>query len=237
MLIGAVVAGVAVVAILIRSPLFDRIRLNVPERATVGDRVASYGPAARARLGPFFRSAGVSYPPERFVLAAFKREEELHLFAAGPSQKLTFVRRYPVLAASGRLGPKLQEGDRQVPEGVYEIESLNPNSQFHLSLRLNYPNEDDRRHANDEGRTDLGGDIMIHGDTVSIGCLAMGDAVAEELFVLAADAGWQGARVIVSPVDFRRSSLPQGFRVPAPWVRDLYRELRLELSTLPLPRT
>ena len=51
---------------------------------------------------------------------------------------------YPVLGASGVLGPKLKEGDRQVPEGVYRVPELNPNSDFHLSLRLDYPNEFDR---------------------------------------------------------------------------------------------
>jgi murein L,D-transpeptidase YafK len=175
----------------------------------------------------------VAYPPERFVLAGFKEERELHLFAAEPSKPLTFIRRYPVLAASGNLGPKLEAGDRQVPEGVYRIESLNPNSRYHLSLRLNYPNEADRRRARQDGRQDLGDDIMIHGDAVSIGCLAMGDRVAEELFVLAADSQLEEARVILSPVDFRRRQLPQGFRPQPSWAGDLYAELRKEVSRLP----
>ena len=69
---------------------------------------------------------------------------------------------YPILAASGVLGPKLREGDKQVPEGIYGAEALNPNSKFHLSIRLNYPNTFDRRMAQSDGRTQLGGDIMIH---------------------------------------------------------------------------
>ena len=69
--------------------------------------------------------------------------------------------RYPIRAASGALGPKLREGDRQVPEGVYDIESLNPNSRFHVALRVGYPNAFDRQMAGREGRTALGGDIMI----------------------------------------------------------------------------
>jgi hypothetical protein len=224
-------------AILTRSPLVHSVDIRVEGPATVADRVAGYGSAARERLVPFFRAAGVAYPPERFVLAAFKQEAELDLLASGPAQSLTFVRRYRVLAASGKLGPKLESGDLQVPEGVYQIESLNPNSRFHLSLRLNYPNDTDRRHASEDGRSNLGGDIMIHGDAESIGCLAMGDAVAEELIVLAADAGWEDARVIVSPVDFRRSRLPKSFHPPVPWVRELYADIRRELAALPLPRT
>lgn len=73
------------------------------------------------------------------------------------------IKSYPILAASGSIGPKLRESDMQVPEGVYQIESLNPNSQFHLSLRVNYPNEFDREQARIDGRAQLGGDIMIHG--------------------------------------------------------------------------
>src|SRR5690606_4961 len=99
---------------------------------------------------------------------------------------LRFVRALPVLAASGRVGPKLQYGDYQVPEGFYRIEALNPNSRFHLALRVNYPNAFDRAEAAREGRTHLGGDIMIHGSNASVGCLAMGDVVSEDLFVLAA---------------------------------------------------
>src|SRR5690606_33287906 len=101
------------------------------------------------------------------------------------------VHQYPVLAASGQAGPKLREGDRQVPEGFYAIESLHPNSRFHLALRVNYPNQSDRQRAAEDGRTNLGGDIMIHGSNASVGCLAMGDPAAEDLFVLVADVGIQ----------------------------------------------
>ena len=76
----------------------------------------------------------------------------------------------PVLGMSGKLGPKLGEGDRQVPEGIHRVESLNPNSLYHLALRVGYPNEEDRKHAAQEGRTNLGSDIMIHGKNSSIGC-------------------------------------------------------------------
>jgi hypothetical protein len=235
--LAVVVFAIAGSMILPRLEFFQSIRLKTTGRATVADQVERHGPAARARMAPYFSQAGVSYPPERFLLAAFKQENELHLFAAGPSQSLTFIRQYRVLAASGDLGPKLEAGDLQVPEGVYQIDSLNPNSRFHLSLRLDYPNSADRRRAREDGRRDLGGDIMIHGNAVSTGCLAMGDTVAEELFVLASDAGWEETRVIVSPVDFRRRGLPYGFRPKASWTRTLYRDLKNELSGLPLPRS
>jgi len=206
-----------------------------PRAPTIPDRVAQYGPTARARLAPYFAAAGVPYPPERFALLGFKRERELHLLAAGPGQPLAVVRAYPILGASGELGPKLREGDRQVPEGIYRIDYLNPNSIAHLSLGLSYPNPYDRARAAEDGRDTLGSAIMIHGGVASVGCLAIGDRQYEELFVLAADAGWENAVVVLSPVDFRRHSLPTDQRTPPTrWVGDLYARLRTELAPLPL---
>jgi murein L,D-transpeptidase YafK len=184
-------------------------------------------------LAPAFTAAGVPYPPERFVIAAFKLERELHLLAAGPGQPVAFVKPYPILAASGGLGPKLREGDRQVPEGIYGIESLNPNSRFHLALRVDYPNMDDRARAARDGRMQLGGDIMIHGNAVSVGCLAIGDAAAEELFVLAAETGCDNARVVIAPVDFRRRQLPTDFTPPVAWTAELYGQLERAVMSLP----
>jgi hypothetical protein len=209
----------------------------VPQLPTIEDRVAQYGPAARARLRPSFDAAGVPYPPARFLLLGLKQERELQLYAAGPDQPLRFVRAFAVLGASGGLGPKLREGDRQVPEGVYSIVYLNPNSRAHLSLALSYPNDFDRGQAAEDGRDSatLGGDIMIHGGWHSVGCLAVGDQAAEDLFVLAADAHWEQAVVVISPVDFRTRTLPKGYRPQTPWVQGLYAWLRDQLATLPPP--
>ncbi len=207
-----------------------------PLEATIGDRVAQYGPSARARLLPFFAAAGVLYPPSRFLLLGLKQERELQVYAAGPALPLAFIRSFAILGASGGLGPKLREGDRQVPEGVYAIVYLNPNSVAHLSLALGYPNEFDRAQAAEDGRYDaiLGGDIMIHGGSSSVGCLAIGDQAAEDLFVLAADAGLEDAVVVVSPVDFRRTELPADYGPPTAWAPQLYAWLRTKLATLPL---
>ena len=143
--------------------------------------------------------------------------------------------RYLVLGASGRLGPKLAWGDLQVPEGLYRIEYLNPNSRYHLSLRIGYPNEFDLRQAALDARDDLGGDIMIHGAEDSIGCLAMGDEAAEDLFVLAADVAPENIDVILSPVDFRVRPLPPSDRPQPQWIDDLYTEIRRALAELPPP--
>jgi hypothetical protein len=195
--------------------------------------VAQYGPGARARLEPFFAAANIAYPPERFVLVGFKYERELHVLASGSGQDLAFIRLYPVLGASGTLGPKLRWGDRQVPEGIYTIDYLNPNSIAHLSLALSYPNAYDRARAAEDGRDDLGGDIMIHGGGSSIGCLAMGDEAAEDLFVLAAETGWANGVVVLSPIDFRTTVLPADYRPQTAWETDLHAILRAELARLP----
>ncbi len=168
---------------------------------TVEDRVQEFGAIVQERLAPKFAAAAVPYPPQRLTLIGLKQERLLQVYAAGSDGEFRHICDYPILAASGVLGPKLREGDRQVPEGIYRVPSLNPNSRFHLSLRLNYPNEFDSAKATAEGRAEPGTDIMIHGHAVSIGCLAMGDPAAEDLFVLAALTGIENVRVILSPVD------------------------------------
>ncbi|HZW06504.1 MAG TPA: L,D-transpeptidase family protein [Phycisphaerales bacterium] len=190
-------------------------------RQTVDSVLASVGPAARARL------PGMN-PADTITLVAFKREKRLDVFAGAEGETPRLLKSYPILAASGGPGPKTREGDNQVPEGVYSVTSLNPNSAFHLALRLDYPNDDDLAAAKAEGRdlATLGGDIMIHGKAASIGCLAMGDAAVEELFVLAADIGPGRLRVLILPHDPRSAPLTD----PRPWVAARYARL---LNLLP----
>ncbi|NKB39345.1 MAG: hypothetical protein GKR93_19610 [Gammaproteobacteria bacterium] len=159
-----------------------------------------------------------------------KDESILELFAHPLSGPPVSIHRYSVLKQSGNLGPKLKEGDYQVPEGVYDIESLNPNSNFHVSLRLNYPNEYDLQRAKEDGRSELGGDIFIHGGASSIGCLAMGDSVIEEIFTLANDVGIENMKVISVPIDFRSRHISEITVSDAAWFQDLYEQLKTELS-------
>lgn len=208
----------------------ERLVQKVRGRASVEDRLQQYGAGVRSRLSSYFQKAGVDYPPRRILLVGLKEERELELYAAGNDGQLKFIRTYPVLGASGHAGPKLREGDFQVPEGVYKIESLNPNSAFHLALRVNYPNNFDKAQAEQEGRSKLGGDIMIHGSNGSVGCLAMGDEVAEELFCLAAGKWPQDIKVLLCPCDLREKVAPVS---ELPWIKQVYRDLKTELSHLP----
>lgn len=198
-------------------------------RWTVADRVAQYGGQARARLVPHCAAANVAYPPTRVTFIGLKHEKRLEVWATDTDGIWRHVRDYPILAASGKLGPKLREGDGQVPEGLYKIESLNPNSRYHLSLRVNYPNADDRARGKADGRQQLGGDIMIHGKAASAGCLAMGDEAAEDLFVLAAEVGISKMDVILSPVDFRVRPLPEPVPPLPAWIGERYVAIRQAL--------
>lgn len=210
-------------------------RVAQAERS-VADRIEQYGSIARGRLAPYFKDARVSYPPKKIVLLALKDEKRLEVYARGETGTMRYVRAFPVFAASGRLGPKLRQGDFQVPEGIYPIELLNPNSSYHLSLRVGYPNARDRERGRKDGRGDLGGDIMIHGNAVSVGCLAMGDIAAEDLFVLASDVGLKNISVVIAPIDFRTRPMNEARTVRSPaWVNELYDEIREAMLPLPVP--
>lgn len=215
--------------------LLRNVYLKAKGKYTVADRVAQFGARVQSRLKPRFDAAGVAYPPEFILLAGFKKESRLELYGGKAPHQLTHIWSYPILGASGTQGPKLREGDRQVPEGFYAIASLNPNSRFHLSLRVSYPNEFDRARAEVDGRNNLGGDIMIHGRTASIGCLAMGDEAAEDLFILAASVDLGRIEVLLSPVDFRESQ-PMPKQDSPEWVAALYEELSTRVKELPRPR-
>ncbi|RYZ84384.1 MAG: hypothetical protein EOP06_18160 [Proteobacteria bacterium] len=203
-------------------------------KSTVSDRVAQYGTKVQSQWSPFFEKAGVTYPPRKLVLVGLKQEKRLEVYAANQDHPPRFIRSFDILRASGKMGPKLREGDLQVPEGFYHIESLNPNSAFHLALRISYPSGEDRAQAASEGRTDLGSDIMIHGSNASVGCLAMGDDVAEDLFVLAAQTGIENVEVLLCPLDFRVAQVPPDPKRPT-WVQARYSQLSRRLKNLKSP--
>lgn len=147
--------------------------------------------AAEARVRPALerdlKQAGLEFGAPVF-LRAFKEERVLELFVQNRhSGKFELFRSYRIAAASGNPGPKLAEGDLQVPEGFYFVppSAMKPDSQYHLAFNIGYPNAYDRHH----GRT--GSLIMVHGSRFSIGCLAMTDEKIEEIYTLctAAHAG------------------------------------------------
>jgi L,D-transpeptidase catalytic domain len=190
------------------------------------------GPAAEARLRPYLRRAGVRLPPDHVWLIVLKEEREVELWASSDDRR-RFVRRYRILAASGGPGPKLREWDEQVPEGIYSVLWLQPHSSYYLSMKLDYPNAFDRAMARRDGRTNLGGDIFIHGRADSIGCVAVGDLAIEELFDLAGRVGPAAVTVVIAPRDLRVKPAPSSVSVP--WAGKLYARLRAAMAAFPRP--
>lgn len=158
--------------------------------------------AAAARIRPALEAelaAKGLRPGLPVFIRIFKESSELELWMEpDPGSEYTLFKTWPVCRWSGKLGPKLREGDGQAPEGFYFVppRRMNPESEYHLSFDLGFPNDYDRHHR----RT--GSHLMVHGDCVSIGCYAMTDAAIEEIYFLAAESLKRGApffRVHVFP--------------------------------------
>lgn len=206
--------------------------ITLKGRRTIEERVDQYRDAAHKRMSGDFAKAGVEYPPKKVSLVGIKEQRIIQVWAVGADGHWKHAKDYPVLGMSGGLGPKLLEGDGQVPEGLYKIEYLNPNSVSHVSLKIGYPNAEDVRCAKLDGRTNLGGDIMIHGGKSSGGCLAVGNPASEDLFVLAAETGVTNVSVILTPVDFRSNPNPANIPVSHSWIPALYDSIKAEQLSL-----
>ncbi|MFN3165885.1 MAG: murein L,D-transpeptidase family protein [Phycisphaeraceae bacterium] len=214
-------------------PLWQPLYTKLAGGRTVEQAVDRYAPNAEARLRPRFHAVQVAYPPDELALVGLKEEKTLELWARNRDCGQGWVRihRYDVRAASGVAGPKLREGDKQVPEGVYRVESLNPNSRYHLSMKLDYPNAFDRARAEEDGRDKPGTNIFIHGKAASVGCLAMGDEAIEELFVLVHKAGLDNVSVLLLPHDPADKPLTPSESMPG-WTAELYQHLDAQARDL-----
>jgi murein L,D-transpeptidase YafK len=118
------------------------------------------------------------------LIRIFKAESELEIWKAKDDGRFYRFKTYPICDWSGGLGPKINQGDRQAPEGFYLVSQtqMNPKSKYHLAFNIGFPNAYDRSN----GWT--GADIMVHGDCKSAGCFAMTDGVVEEIYILAREA-------------------------------------------------
>ena len=150
---------------------------------------------AKFDLKALFAERGLTYPPRDVYFRLFKQEQVLEVWVRETplSDTYTLLREYPICAIPGRLGPKRHMNDYQAPEGFYYIQGFNPESEFHLSLRLNYPNPADRVIGVTEA---LGGDIYIHGGCSTIGCFPMTDSAIADLYWLAVEARSAGQETI-----------------------------------------
>lgn len=152
-------------------------------------------------LQNLLKSKEVNSEDFEIYLRIFKHESELECWARNRNEKkFKLLKTFPVCAKSGELGPKRKQGDGQVPEGFYDITGFQPLSNFHLALRVGYPNKSDQIKATGK---DPGGDIMIHGNCVTIGCVPLQDGPIEELYVLAVEAKDNGFNIRADIFPFR----------------------------------
>ncbi|WP_199120736.1 murein L,D-transpeptidase family protein [Pedobacter sp. ASV28] len=121
------------------------------------------------------------------IMQAYKAEGKLEIWLKTAKQdKFSLFKTYDACAKSGTLGPKVIEGDLQTPEGFYKINVFNPMSTYHLSLGIDFPNAVDKTRTGKDRKT--GGDIYIHGDCVTVGCIPLTDDKIREVYVLAVEA-------------------------------------------------
>jgi murein L,D-transpeptidase YafK len=133
---------------------------------------------------------GISLEKLNILIVAYKDEKQLEVYAKNAiDNKFKLIQTYYICASSGVLGPKRKEGDGQVPEGFYIINRFNPNSNFYLSLGINYPNQSDKKKSK---YTKLGGDIFIHGSCVTIGCIPMTNDKIMEIYIYAVQSRHNG---------------------------------------------
>jgi hypothetical protein len=219
-------------------PSVEKTALSVERTPpSIEERVKQFGPGAKVRFLQAYKKAKVSYPPRELGFLVLKKERLMEVWAGdGKNGNLKFIKSYPMTAFCGTLGPKQKEGDRQIPEGIYKINLLNPNSSYHLSMEVNYPNAFDKEMGKADGRTDLGSLIYVHGRAVTIGCVPIGDSAIEEVFVMAAETGHQNIEVVMSPLDFRKefdeSGIPNNLSLPVKpeWVSELYEKIKTKMT-------
>jgi murein L,D-transpeptidase YafK len=150
--------------------------------------------ATRFNIKRLFEERGIRYPAAEMFIRIFKRERTLEVWVrADDNPSFELLKNYDICALAGELGPKRQQGDSQVPEGFYAVDFFNPESEYHLSLHVDYPNVRDRAFGGD---VSLGGDIYIHGGCNSDGCLAVTDDGIRELYWLAVEARAAGQQRI-----------------------------------------
>ncbi len=135
-------------------------------------------------------SNGISTSNYDLFLRAFKTEKTLEVWAKNKNENTyKLLKTYEHCASSGVMGPKRRSGDKQTPEGFYIVDLFNPTSNYYLSFRINYPNASDKVFADP---INPGDNIFIHGNCVTIGCIPVGDAAIDEIYLLAAKAKSSG---------------------------------------------
>ena len=160
-----------------------------------------------------FAAKGLQWPAKYVFIRSFKYDARLEVWVKSTAkEKYKLFKTYKICMQSGTMGPKRLQGDYQVPEGFYYINEFNPNSNYHLSMRLNYPNVSDRI-LSDSLRP--GDGIYIHGSCVSIGCIPVTDDEIEEIYIIASYAKANGEDFIpvhVFPIRYNSKKSMEYFK-------------------------
>jgi|LakMenEpi03Aug12_release.lakeMendotaPanAssembly.Ray.scaffolds.fasta_scaffold02574_15 murein L,D-transpeptidase YafK len=163
---------------------------------------------SEANIKKMFDEKNIKYPCTNILFRGLKANNELELWARNSIQDtFVLIKLYKICALSGILGPKRYEGDKQVPEGFYFISDFKPNSNYHLSMLINYPNYSDLIGGD---KDHPGGDIYIHGACMTVGCLPMTDPIIEEIYIVSMQSRAQGQLNIpvhIYPVRYTQKSL------------------------------
>ena len=164
-------------------PSFTEMKKSSPKVTDVYNRMQD-------SIKSQFKKQNLVWPPAEMYVRSFKYDRQLEVWVKNdPKEPFKLFKTYKVCMQSGTMGPKRIEGDYQVPEGFYYINEFNPNSAYHLSLGINYPNSSDRI-LSDGQRP--GNNIYIHGNCVSTGCIPISDVPMEEVFIIASSVKEQG---------------------------------------------
>ena len=172
----------------------------------------------RPRLDSSLKRLGLKTGSPIFI-RIFKEERELELWVkARGSSHYSLFKIYKIEAWSGKIGPKLKEGDRQTPEGFYFVSSsrLRPSTRHHLGLDIGYPNSYDKYH----GRS--GSDMTIHGSGPSFGSFSLPDSSMEEVYTLAEGAlrgGQKFFRVNIFPFRMTDRRMDRVWKSQPQWVK------------------
>jgi murein L,D-transpeptidase YafK len=169
-------AGVGLLAACQESPGLGGLRAYQPIPAQTVTLMAEKGTTKEAPM----------------LIRTYKKEAEFEIWKQRSDGRYALLKTYPMCRWSGQLGPKVKEGDRQVPEGFYAITpgQMNPNSAYYLSFNVGYPNAYDRAHGAS------GGAIMVHGACSSAGCFSMTDQQIAEIYAIARESFAGGQREI-----------------------------------------
>jgi murein L,D-transpeptidase YafK len=186
--------GVLILALCVGLGAVTVLTAGIAQSRTELPRVERAKTETHGRLQRLFAEKDLPFPPRKILLLALKKEMILELWCR-QHDGIHFkrVRSYRFCSTSGVLGPKRRQGDLQIPEGIYHIDRFNPWSKFYLSLGINYPNRSDRLLGSPRNP---GGDIFIHGECVTIGCIPITTTGIKELYWVAELARRSGQRHI-----------------------------------------